>query len=188
MTNPTDTEELLVAARAGDPASLSALLEQHRARLLLRIRLMMGEKARRIADSEDFAQAVLTDAASGLPKFEPRGPDAFLRWLTVIARNRIRSAVRRHREESLDTFVLTGLSAGSGPSTAAELSELRERVVDALAAMSDDHRRAIELRQFDGLPFAAIGERLGRSENAAQLLFTRALVELGARLGRTENP
>lgn len=183
MTESAETIALIDAARAGDRGSLEALLRLHRPRLLDRIRLLMGDQARRIADSADFAQVVLVDVTAGLGSFESRGSGSFLRWLTQIARNRIRDAVRRRREESIDTFVMGSLTGGDGPQTRAQINELREQVADALQQLSEDHRRVVELRQLDGLSFAAVGQQMGRSENAVQLLFARALVELGSRLG-----
>jgi RNA polymerase sigma-70 factor (ECF subfamily) len=44
--------------------------------------------------------------------------------------------------------------------------------------MPEDYRRVIELRHFEALPFRQIGEQLGRSENAAQLLHAQALTRL----------
>ena len=184
---PAETLALVASAKRGESGSLEALLENHRERLLERIRLMMGSRARRIAESADFAQIVMLDAAKDLPGFEPIGRGSFLRWITQIARNRIRDAVRRRREDSLGSFVLErACSLGAGPITNAQARERSERVVEALLELSADHRQVIELRQIDGLPFTQVAERMQRSENAVQLLFARAMVRLGQLLRRED--
>ena len=56
--------------------------------------------------------------------------------------------------------------------------EREEFVRRALAQLPEHYRNVIVWRQFDGLSFEAIGERLGRSTEAARLLWVRALQRL----------
>jgi len=51
----------------------------------------------------------------------------------------------------------------------------------ALELLADGDREIILLRQWEGLPFATVGEQLGIAEDAARMRFERAL----ARLART---
>ena len=53
-----------------------------------------------------------------------------------------------------------------------------EHVHRTIAVVIADQRTVIELRDFDGLRFREIGERLGRTENAVQLLHSRAMMRL----------
>jgi len=181
--------ELLEKAQEGERTSLDHLVSLHGATLLDRIRLMMGERARRVAESGDFLHETLVQAARSLDGFQLRSEAQLLRWLTEIARNRIRDAVRRPRERALaqlsDSLELP--RSGGRQTTPSSIVSGREALHDlaeALESLRPEERRAIELRHFEGLGFREIGEHLERSENAAQLLHSRALLRLGRMLRR----
>lgn len=181
------TLALLHEAKSGNSASMVDLVEIWRERLLLRIRLMMGPRARDRAESSDFLQDLMVDMLAGLPAFEPRDERSFLNWLIQIAKNNIIDTVRRPREQRFaDLAVSTvGAVADAGhddPALAAGAREAEERLVHAIERLPTDMQVVLELREFDGLSFAEIGERMQRTENAAQLLHARAKVRLGALL------
>ena len=64
------------------------------------------------------------------------------------------------------------------PSQQAVLHESTLLLADALARLPDDYRETIILRQFEGLSFAEIAERMGRSVDSVQKLWVRALTQL----------
>ena len=64
------------------------------------------------------------------------------------------------------------------PSQSASRQEQVDLLLEALAELPDDKQRVVELRDFEGLSFAEIARAMGRSENAVQLLHTRALARL----------
>lgn len=184
-----ETLELLNEAKAGDRGSLQELLERYRPVLLSRIRLMMGEAARRQADSGDFLQALFVQILQGLETFEPRDEVSFRRWAVQIARNGIRQEVRKKREQSIESFARSRLGDAdtSTPSRNAEQQEEVQRLVEALDVLSDDQRRVIELRHFDRESFAEIGRIMNRSANAVQLLHARAAIRLGEIVRRSRD-
>ncbi|MBK8977481.1 MAG: sigma-70 family RNA polymerase sigma factor [Planctomycetes bacterium] len=177
---------LLRAACAGDCAAQDQLVLRFRGPLLERIRIMLGPDARRSAESSDFVQGVFVDVLRDLGRLGSVDERSFLRWATRIARNNILDATRRRHERALSAFASSFDVAGEGgaasPVDAAAHREQIERLVDALTALRPDDRAVLELRHFEGLGFAEIGSRMGRSENAVQLLHTRALIRLGALL------
>lgn len=182
---PTASIELIQRAQQGDRTALDALLDRYRERLLQRIRLMMGDPARRVAESGDFLQAMFVDVAEGLERFEVRDEQAFLRWATQIARNRIRDRVRKKREKAFESFSQSGLFGNAVPAeqrsplSAAGFNEDSHRLLEALEQLSDEYRRVIELRDFEGMPHREIAERMGKpSEAAAQMLHARAIARL----------
>ena len=71
-----------------------------RDRLLSRIRLLMGPGARRQAESGDFLGDVLVATLRARPDLEPKPSEELLRWMTAVARNRIRVDVRKKRERA----------------------------------------------------------------------------------------
>lgn len=177
--------ELLRRIHAGDRAQVDRLLERYQARLLGRIRLMMGRPARRVAESADFLQGALIEAARDIDQARVANEAQLLRWMTEIARNNIRDAVRRRREHAFAEFSET--LAGSttpdetlpSPASLAARRDEQHRLAEALERLPEDLHTVIELRHFEQMPFRHIGKRMGRSENAAQLLHSRALVRLG---------
>ena len=51
-------------------------------------------------------------------------------------------------------------SANPSPRTEAERGELREQIDAALEQLSPDHRAVIQLREFEGMDYAAIAKSL----------------------------
>lgn len=175
--------DLWSRAQSGDEHAFGRLLEAYRPRLLDRIRLMMGAQARQAAESGDLVQDVFVE----LLRYRERAPDderALLRWMTAIARNRIKDSLRRPREERI-AALSDSLAEGSGrptPSNHAERVEFGLQLAEALESLPQHYRAALELRSLEELSFRAVGERLGRSEEGARKLHTRALIALGNRL------
>lgn len=181
-----ETVDLIRAARTGNQGALEAVVARYRGPLLERIRLMMGSNARSAADSGDFLQGLFVEILRGFDSLQRCDERSFLRWATGLARNNIRDAVRRRRELTIGQFASSlewrpARGHGDTPSpqdNAANLEQV-DLLVDALCDMPADYRRVIELRHFEGLSFVEIGHSMQRSENAAQILHSRALVYLG---------
>ena len=68
------------------------------------------------------------------------------------------------------------------PGSAVSFDEQVGAMRAALDAMPEDYRQAIMLRNWERLSFAEIGQQLGRSEEAARKLWTRAVLRLGDEL------
>jgi RNA polymerase sigma factor (sigma-70 family) len=66
----------------------------------------------------------------------------------------------------------------TSPSQAAQRNASREALGAALGGLSERYRTVIHLRIWDQCSFAQIGTRLGISEDAARMLFVRALAKL----------
>jgi RNA polymerase sigma factor (sigma-70 family) len=65
--------------------------------------------------------------------------------------------------------------------------ERSARLEEAIASLTPDHRRVVELCRIEGLAVKEVAERMGRSPNAVSMLLLRALRELKTRFGRTES-
>ena len=74
----------------------------------------------------------------------------------------------------------------SSPSQQASRREQAVIVADALAALPEDYREVVILRQFQQLKFIEIGTRMGRSAGAARVLWVRALERLRSILGESQ--
>lgn len=182
-----ETQELL-AGRHQDPrACVEALAERYGPRLIARIRAMMGEDVRRRADSVDFLHGVFVEVLDRIERVDVGSDAQLMALMTQIARNDIIDGSRKRAEESFagasESQWSPTSSVGGTPSGLLGQAEDRARVSAALAQLPDDMQRVIRLRHFEGLRFKEIGEKLERTENAAQLLHARAMTELGLALG-----
>ena len=177
------TQELLRRAGRGDDTARAAILDRYQSRLLRRIRLMMGDQARRAAESIDFLQDVVLEVLQDADHTKVRDEQHLLRWMTAVARNKVRDSVRRRRERAFESLSISAVlgpdRASDSPASQAERHECVERLADALEELDRDHRRVIELRDLEGLPFAEIAGAMSRSEDAVQTLHMRAMVRLG---------
>ncbi len=186
---PHSPSNLLERARSGDAGALGQLVERHRTVLLERIRLMLGQDARRQADSIDFLQGVFVEVLAKIESSDFRDERALLRWMTTVARNDIRDCGCRRREHAFASFSgsfsldAVGDLGERSPASEADLNEDLLRMIEVLERLTADHRRVIELRDLEGLSFREIGRSMERSAEAAQVLHTRAMLQLGRSLG-----
>jgi RNA polymerase sigma factor (sigma-70 family) len=185
----SETLELLQRAAGGDSHALGEVFDRYQQPLLERIRLMMGEPARRAAESGDFLQGTFLEVVRGFDRFEVRDERAFLRWMTTIARNKIRAATRGHRAEALSVLSTTLTSMHAEPAGSASNAfgpEPELRLVEALEALPPDLRGVLELHDLEGRSFEDVGRSLGSHEHAVRRLHAKALIELANQFLRTE--
>jgi RNA polymerase sigma-70 factor (ECF subfamily) len=171
-------------------------LERYREYLRLLARLQLDERLQGKVDLSGVVQVTLLEAHQALTRMsESRLNVALLR--TILANN-LRDEVRKlgtaardvERERSLEAALdasslrMEGWLAAeqSSPSQQAIRHEQLLALADALAALPDEQRRAVELHHLRGVPLAEIAAQLGRSKGAvAQLLF-RGMSRLRAQL------
>jgi RNA polymerase sigma-70 factor (ECF subfamily) len=61
--------------------------------------------------------------------------------------------------------------------------EREARMHEALAALPEECRRALQLRYVDGLPSKEIAEQMGKTDGAVRVLLSRSLRRLEQLLG-----
>jgi RNA polymerase sigma-70 factor (ECF subfamily) len=106
----TDTDSRLVeAARAGDRAALSLLVERHRPLLLSVCRRVTGDPQA----AEDAAQEAILQALLHLDRL--RRPERFGQWLAGIGLNVCRVAIRRRSADSWSLDAVVGGRVGPEP-------------------------------------------------------------------------
>jgi RNA polymerase sigma factor (sigma-70 family) len=162
-------------------ADISALYRQHREALLLFL-------VRRTTDVEvalDLWAETFAQAVAGRKRYRGRSDEQAAGWLYGIARRQLALYYRRGRAERhaldrlrierppSDDLVEAEISRRAG------LAELRRELALALASLSDDTRRALELRVVDELPYAEVARRLEVSESTARARVSRGLRALG---------
>jgi RNA polymerase sigma-70 factor (ECF subfamily) len=187
-----DSLELLQRARGKSESASRDLLTRFRNPLLNRIRLMMGARARRTAESQDFLQEVMVDFLEASTQFDIDEETDILRWLTAVARNNIRDAAKRPRVRAFDSLSASFSSddiAEKTPSPSSQLAMHEEaiRLAEGLEHLKEDYQQVIELHNLEGLGLKEVASRMGRSYEATKKLHTRAMMQLGIQLS-SRNP
>lgn len=174
------TRSLCDKARAGDRAAYDRLFAVHESRLRLFIRARLGPRLRERVESQDVVQETFLAAHRDFSNFAFEDEGAFLKYICRIAENRIRDLADHHgaakRRPEAPQFPP---SPPTGPASALDRVEDRERLASALERLSEDHREVLLLRFFEGLACREVGTRMERSPEAVRCLTARALVELG---------
>jgi RNA polymerase sigma factor (sigma-70 family) len=132
-------------------------------------------------EAEDAVQSTFLNAHRALQRGVT--PEAELAWLFKIAHNvcltRRRSTRRRGRVEAAsDLQAMQDII----PAPARESADELIRLTDALSHMPDNQRRAILLREWQGLSYHEIAEELKLSQSAVETLIFRARRSLAANL------
>jgi RNA polymerase sigma-70 factor (ECF subfamily) len=191
-------EPLLRAAQAGDAAARGRLFELYRNYLTAIAEAELTNALRPKAGASDVVQDTLLEAHNFFARFEGEEGDGFRAWLRGILMNKL-AQVHAHyhdvqkrqvdREQPLEQSGDTGqlldglVAADPTPSGQVVRDEEEQLLHNVLAQLPEPVRQVILWRNWEGQTFAEIGRRLGRSEDAARMFFTRALETLAERLG-----
>ena len=137
------------------------------------------------AGASDLVQATLEAAWSCRTQFRGQTLGELRAWLRGILAHELSGLRRRYASKHRDVSrecgpePVTGCKAGTAPP---DLAATRAEEVRHMAALVDElpevDRLTVVLRMEKGMAFAAIGERLGRSEEAVRKVFSRALARL----------
>jgi RNA polymerase sigma-70 factor, ECF subfamily len=140
------------------------------------------------ADAEDVCQDAFLTALVKLE--ECRDPARFAAWLLRIVRNRalnFRESRSRREGEPLERLTSGAMAArapgGDDPGREAERSELRERLLAALAVLPPSQREVVLLHDLEGWQHQEIAELLGTSEGAVRVRLLQARRRLRGLLG-----
>jgi RNA polymerase sigma-70 factor (ECF subfamily) len=194
MTAPTgEVAQWLAAARTGSREALGEALQAYRAYLLLIAQQELDPELRAKGGASDLVQETFIDAQRLLVRFEGTTEEAWAAWLRELLLYNLGDFVRRYRDTgkrrvgrevgqpAADSSTDRGgnLAADTAsPSVTAMAAEQVEALERALNRLPEDYREVLTLRYQGDLSFEDIGQRLGRSGNAARKLWLRALRKL----------
>ena len=198
----SQTQELLIQAKAGDRAAVDGLLARHRDALRRMIDLRMDQMVRRRVDASDIVQDVLIEANRRLDEYLKNPAMPFHLWLRQMAQDRLIDAHRRHRSaarRSIDreqplaatvdqsTYDLAAALADPEltPAAAATWHELQSRFQAAVEQLDEQDREVILMRHFEYLSNSDVAAALGLSEAAAGMRYLRAMRRLREKLEPT---
>ena len=175
MSGTTDETALLFRARAGDQQAFAELVGAYRNQVWAVCLNVTGNHQ----DAEDALQNTLIAAWQNLEKF--RGEARFGTWLHRIATNNALTIVRRRKPST----PLTGFSDAEQPITLTDHEPaLDDHVANvdvlriALAALPDEFRTALVLREFGDLTYADIAEHQGVGVQTVKSRLSRARQQL----------
>jgi RNA polymerase sigma-70 factor (ECF subfamily) len=191
-------EDLLDRARAGDQAAQGRLLELYRNYLRLMARSLISRPLRVLLDASDLVQESFLKANREFHRFAGSTEAELVAWLRKILVNTLANQAKHHqaqgrdyrRRQSLEAMldrsslaVQSALAAPiSSPSAQAMRREQAVLLADALEQLPAHYREVFILRNLEHLPFPVIARRMGRSLDAVQVLWKRALDRLIAML------
>ena len=184
---PADTRALYDLARRGSPEDVNAFYERCARKLLPLIRLRLGRTLRREMESRDILQAVLCKSLGRLDNVKE--PAAVMAWLARIADNEIRDQADYYKRRRRDAAMRAPIEdAADVPApirhalSQAIVSKQTEALEAALEELGDAQREIVVLRKLEELTFPEIARKLGKSEDACRMAFSRAMAALTLKL------
>jgi RNA polymerase sigma-70 factor, ECF subfamily len=163
-----DDRELVERCQEGDLDAYEILVGRYRNKVYgLAYSMLRHEQ-----DATDLCQEAFVRGWQGIRRF--RKSASFYTWIYRITTNLAIDFVRRRErrpttpfEEGIepDTEGSVGEAPSTNPSPAVEAQrrELREQIDAALLELSPEHRAVVQLREFEGLDYAAIAKIVGCS-------------------------
>jgi RNA polymerase sigma-70 factor (ECF subfamily) len=184
--------------RLGQPGywqavDIARLFERNKEALTAYVRRHAGALVRWKESVSDLLQTTFREVIRNCDQLEGQSEETQRQWLFRTAECKLRNRARHWRAERrellreqvsleraepmVDQRVL-GRESDLSPSEKFSLQETTEQLERALAALPDEYREVIRLMRVEGLPYAEVAERMGRSEVAVRKLLSRALARL----------
>ena len=183
--------ELVARVQRGDQRAFEMLVVKYQRR----IERLIARMIRDVDLVEDIAQETFIRAYRALPGF--RGESAFYTWLYRIAVNTAKKAMIGLRRDPLLTEAAMGgggdddddnpavdrdLTDGETPESTLASRQIAETVNAAVAALSEDLRQAITLREIEGLSYEEIAEMMNCPIGTVRSRIYRAREAIATRL------
>ncbi len=182
---PEEETRLVARLKQRDEAAFNQFVRAYEQRVFALVFRMLGNKA----ESQDLAQEVFITVFKSIDSF--RGDSRFGTWLYRIAvnhcKNRIKYLDRRNTrkhdgiEDKHEDAMSEGGAVGGRPARpdeAAEGNEMEKAVRVALAALDEEHRELIILRDLEGLAYEEIVQITGLPDGTVKSRLHRARAAL----------
>ena len=192
-------EKLIAEAVSGDDDALRLLLETHHAVLRARIAPQIGRRYQSALSVEDVLQLTYLEVFLRIAQYRLDAGGTFLNWLTAIAENNLRDAIRelerqkrpprarqvgaRIGDDSYVTLLASIPGTQTPPAQKASRKEIREIIEAALAELPPDYATVIRLCDLEGRSGAEAAEAIGKSRGAVYMIRLRARDRLAEILG-----
>lgn len=177
---PESDVELLHAVARGDEGALARLYDQYRVILFgLLVRILNSRE-----EAEDVLQEVFLQVWRRARDFD-EGRGRPFTWLVTLARSRAIDRIRQlgARQRLADSAAQNTPAEASDAAADTLLSEQREILARALAALPEEQRRTLNLAYFEGLTQSEIAEKLGTPLGTVKTRMRSGMIKLRELLG-----
>lgn len=187
MSNQSSDQKLVERVQKGDKGAFDLLVLKYQHKI---VNLVM----RYVRDPElamDIAQEAFIKAYRALPRF--RGDSAFYTWMYRIAVNTAKNHLAAQRRRPMDVELdlqdpeqydlHAKLKETDTPEGVTLSNELRETVEKAIAALPEDLRTAIVLRELEGMSYEEIAQTMECPVGTVRSRIFRARDAIGKKVG-----
>jgi RNA polymerase sigma-70 factor (ECF subfamily) len=187
MSNQASDKKLVERVQKGDKGAFDLLVLKYQHKI---VNLIM----RYVRDPElalDIAQEAFIKAYRALPRF--RGDSAFYTWMYRIAVNTAKNHLAAQRRRPMDVELdlqdpeqydlHAKLKETDTPEGLALGNELKETVERAIAALPEDLRTAIVLRELEGMSYEEIAQTMDCPVGTVRSRIFRARDAIGKKTG-----
>ncbi len=187
MSNQSTDKKLVERVQKGDKGAFDLLVLKYQHKI---VNLVM----RYVRDPElalDIAQEAFIKAYRALPRF--RGDSAFYTWMYRIAVNTAKNHLAAQRRRPMDVELdlqdpeqydlHARLKETDTPEGVTLSNELRATVEKAIAALPEDLRTAIVLRELEGMSYEEIAQTMECPVGTVRSRIFRARDAIGKKVG-----
>jgi RNA polymerase sigma-70 factor (ECF subfamily) len=187
MSNQASDKKLVERVQKGDKGAFDLLVLKYQHKI---VNLVM----RYVRDPElalDIAQEAFIKAYRALPRF--RGDSAFYTWMYRIAVNTAKNHLAAQRRRPMDVELdlqdpeqydlHAKLKETDTPEGVTLSNELKETVERAIAALPEDLRTAIVLRELEGMSYEEIAQTMECPVGTVRSRIFRARDAIGKKVG-----
>lgn len=187
MSNQASDQKLVERVQKGDKGAFDLLVLKYQHKI---VNLVM----RYVRDPElalDISQEAFIKAYRALPRF--RGESAFYTWMYRIAVNTAKNHLAAQRRRPMDVELdlqdpeqydlHAKLKETDTPEGVALSDELQEAVERAIAALPEDLRTAIVLRELEGMSYEEIAQTMECPVGTVRSRIFRARDAIGKKVG-----
>ena len=154
-------------SQKGDTEAFEQLVFRHRDKIYARAMMMMRNEQ----EALDLSQEAWVKSWQRLHQFQ--GDSSFATWMTRIVINLCLDQIRRQKKMRAESFEQIEEDLGGverqmpvehvNPTEGLEKDELRKRIDEAMAKLTEAHRTVLVLHEFQGLEYKEIAKRVGIS-------------------------
>ena len=158
---------LVRAAQKGDTDAFEELVARHRDKIYARAFSMMRNEN----EAVDLSQEAWVKGWQRLAQFQ--GDSSFATWITRIVINLCLDELRKQKRRRTESIEEMDEESGgverqmpvvtTNPTERLERGELRQRIDQALAQMSHEHRTVLVLHEFEEMEYKEIAKTMGCS-------------------------
>lgn len=162
-----DDAALVQAAQRDDLGAFEELVARHRDKIYARAFSMMRNEE----DAIDLSQEAWVKGWQRLKQFQ--GDSSFTTWMTRIVINLCLDALRKQKRQRAESIEELDEESGGverqmpaitfNPTERLERGELRQRIDQAMAKLSEEHRTVLVLAEFEEMEYKEIAKAMGCS-------------------------